>query len=1255
MQVRVAWGGGSERLWEGTIAVSQGTLSEPHPLGIEADEPGSMWLDEGRLMVRQRTARAYDGVDLLVAAPPEAKLLVQLTAADDAQRGGQIEVPLADLANDFHNLQLDGRGNRLLVRRTPGDLLRVRPLGESMVFAPGATLRLEVSPHLLPVPADAKLRLTVQLLEARDQRELWSKHYDLGSAAETLPLEITLPQQEGVYDVALSVAQNLSWTHPVRSPLYWKRPIAERKVQLLVLADSRPAVPGKTGRDLAVVLEIDPANPHWWEKVKLPPIPRLPRLPKGPLGNGCVQTIHHPLGDLVQLKPNAESPDVSWEAYWLSVALPGRPYLLEVNYPSDVPQTLGISVLEPNSAGALLPIGLDSGVDVPEELPGRAPHWARHRLVFWPRSATPLLLVTNRRERQPAVYGKIRVLGGWEHLPATVWLPNRGPERLLAAYMDRPLLPENFSASQAPDPWSGRSLDDWKTFYEAGTRLVEYLRYAGYNGLMLTVAADGSAIYPSPLLEPTPRYDTGVFFATAQDPLRKDVLEMLLRLLDREQLRLIPSIEFAAPLPALEALRRRGPAEAQGLDWIGPEGVTWGKTYAARRGLAPYYNTLDPRVQEAMLNVVRELVERYARHPSFAGLALRLSGDGYAQLPGPDWGLDDDTMARFARETGLSVPGEGPGRFAARAAFLAAEAHRGPWLQWRAAACHRFYLQLRAVLAAARPEAPLYLAGAEMFAGPELGVQLRPTLPRRATLTEALLWCGIDPRLYQEDRGICLLRPERIVPETRLAAQAVDLEIGQTPEADAYFRGLPRPGNLLFHLPQEVHVPSFDAKSPFHPSFAWLVAQPVPSEAENRRRLVHSLAAIDSQVLVDGGWLLPLGQEESLREVAAAFRRLPPVPLAAVGDGRAGPAQPVTFRYASFQDRTYAYAANDAPFPVTAQVRVEASANCVLRELTGNRQVAPLRPGPDGSAWSVDLAPYDLVAIEFSEPGVKLSRPEVPLPAGVEPALEQRIKQLGARAAALRFPPPLGVLENPGFERPATAAEPVPGWSISKRLSVKIQTDPAEHHDGRQSARISSDGPIACLVSRPFDPPTTGRISMSAWVRLADPQRQPVLRLAIEGKMSGRDYYRFAAIGRPTAAGQPAFPIGARWGQFIFQVDDLPLEGLSPLRVRFDLMGPGEVWIDDVQLFDLAFSETEVRALCKLITLAGVDLQNGQVGDCLRLLEGYWPRLLTESVPAPAVPPALAARPEDNRPPPAPPQPVGWLDRIKGLLPDRLR
>ena len=117
LMVRVAWGGGREKLWEGSVAVSSGAISQPRPLGIEADEPGSMWLENGRLLILQRSPRAYDGVDFFVTAPADAKLVVQLTAAGNSQRGSQIEIPLADISSEFRNLSLDNQENHLLVRR----------------------------------------------------------------------------------------------------------------------------------------------------------------------------------------------------------------------------------------------------------------------------------------------------------------------------------------------------------------------------------------------------------------------------------------------------------------------------------------------------------------------------------------------------------------------------------------------------------------------------------------------------------------------------------------------------------------------------------------------------------------------------------------------------------------------------------------------------------------------------------------------------------------------------------------------------------------------------------------------------------------------------------------------------------------------------------------------------------------------------------------------------------------------------------
>jgi hypothetical protein len=45
------------------------------------------------------------------------------------------------------------------------------------------------------------------------------------------------------------------------------------------------------------------------------------------------------------------------------------------------------------------------------------------------------------------------------------------------------------------------------------------------------------------------------------------------------------------------------------------------------------------------------------------------------------------------------------------------------------------------------------------------------------------------------------------------------------------------------------------------------------------------------------------------------------------------------------------------------------------------------------------------------------------------------------------------------------------------------------------------------------------------------------------------------------------------------------------------------------------FRRDELVELSKLITLASVKLQNHEVADCLRLLEGYWPRFLAMHVP----------------------------------------
>lgn len=1247
MQLRVAWGGGTERIWEGSVRLTSGRFSELQSLGIEADEPGSIWLDNEGIEIRQRSLRAYDAVDVLVTADLDARLVVSLTN-EQGELAKPVEVSLRSLVGQSHNSALDEVGNHLLVSRSPSDRLRISFDREHLVFSPGETFQFQIQPYLLE-PGGGAVRYQAQIISSSGGQILSSADYKGGDEGTASSISVKVPDAEGVYDLAITAL------HP-RVRLRLKKPVAERKIQLVVL-DKRPqSEPGQG--PVSRVVEINPMNPRWWERFAN--IPLLPGLRKGPLGNGDAAPWEHPkLGPMIQLGTGGAAPNISWEAYPLPITNPGQAHVLEIEYPSDVPQAMGISLLEPNAAGAVTPIGLDSGVYVSDEEAENTPQLAKHRVIFWPRTNTPVLLVTNRRPGSRAVYGKISVLSAVRSqfpalalgrsesgsLLAPAFADNRRPERLLAGYMDRPLFVENFSAPEALDVASHRSLDDWNTFYTGGLRLVKYLKHVGYNGLMMSAYADGSTIYPSQIVQPTPRYDTGVFFATGQDPRRKDALELLFRLFDREGLTLIPALQFASPLPELEALRRAGGPQAVGLEWIGPDGNPWLSSNTPRQGLAPYYNALDPRVQEAMLNVAREVSTRYAAHDSFGGLALQLSAEGYAQLPGEDWGYDDQTIARFERDTASRVPGSGPQRHAERAKYLSGPG-RAAWLPWRANVMADFHRRMQSELARKHPSAKLYLAGGTMLDNRQTQYRLRPTLPRRTRLDEALTELGIRAQAYHEDGGIVLLRPQHLKPALgSLPAQAADLEINLAPEMDRLFANSRQPGSLFYHEPQKARLASFDAKSPFGAAntYTWLVSQMSPSGDRNRRRFVHSLATLDAKEMFDGGWLLPLGQEDGLKDILSVYRLLPGDRFETVP----GEFQPVTIRTLSRDRQTTMYLVNDSPWDVSISLHLDLPPDAKMEKLGESRGVGPLGRTAGDTTWKITLRPYDLVAARFSAPAVRVRNPEVSIAEEVRRGLQRKIEDLGSRVAALSSPPPVSVLENSSFELPLQG-EAIPGWTATTGTLGDVTLDTQQKHGGTQSLKLSGTGQPVGVTSAPFDPPVTGRLAVDVWLRSVDPARRPSVRIAVEGQL--RDG-RFDPYGVIPAVGANATAPG-EWVRYSFPLDSLPSEGLTNLRIHLELLNAAEVWVDDVQIFDLPFSEAERKELSKLISLASYKLGKGQLADCSLLLEGYWPQFLVANVPLMQAP--LALRPRDTRIPAtgvAPAKKPTVLENLKGYLP----
>ncbi len=1275
IRLRIDWGGGEPRSWQGTIRTTAGTLSEPQTLGLEADAPGSMHLvARDTLQIVPRTPRNYDGVDLRVRAPDDAKLVIELTAPDIAPLD-PIAIPLARVAKGFAQFDLDDDKNRLLARRKPGDTLAIRLGRESLVFEPGEKLEFELAPQVLELVSNSTYQLESSLTPARSDEVINSDKQDAkadsGGRLGPIAMAIPLPQAEGVYDLKLAL-----YPKKLTSALLKPEAIAQRKVQVVVVAPVLPI--DRSAIEWKTAYELDPANPSWLDRMtRMPSLRRLPAIGPQQLTSGPTKTRAH------LDRPWIEIASGGWLAYPLTIESPGQPHLLEIEYPSDVEQTLGISLVEPNAAGQVQPIGLDSGFAVPPPAAGHKAELARHRLLCWPRTRTPWVLLTNRRSDRPALVGKINVLAGPSEPPALAMAPSAGGGRTLAAYLDRPLLAENFSADEMLDPAARRTFDDWVTFYEAGQRLVATLKHGGYNAVVLSVLHEGGTLYPSQRLAPTPKYDSGTHFESGQDPIRKDVLELILRLCDRAGIQVIPAVQFSAPLPELEALRLAGGNEAVGIEPIGPDGQSWLARYGAPRGLGVYYNALDDRVQQAVQGVVAELAERYGQHASFGGVAIQWNANSYAILPDETGSFDDATIARFEQEAGVSIPiAMGAAPFDARNRFLHGAGAKA-WLGWRGERLASMYRGMQSDLARVRNNARLYLLPADLLVDAQIQKALRPSLPPAENEAAVFQKLGIDLTAIHKDPRIVLPRPYRLSLGAAAGQQALLGHWNQSSALDELFSGGRASAALHVHEPASLELPSFDRVSPFgkDKTFTWLLAQISPAGAANRERLAHSIALHDAPLLIDGGALLSLGQEEALAPLVKVFRRLPAEAFVTAEGKTDATGRGITVRTLSRGTKTWFYVVNDTPW--TANVEIDFEGGQALRILSyAEARKTRIDDLPSGLTWSITLEPYDLAGGELNSGRARVVDYRSLFLGDPQTELHEQARRNALRTNALRHELPSSALANPTFSAMPKAAE-IPGWVFGQTPqgagAISVEIDRQQGHQSMaelDAARASlhivnrqirgERAPALWVRSDPIKLRPTGRITVAAWMRVADPRQQPQLRLAIEGRRGGEVFYQFAWIGLDDDGQPTQARLTTQWTRVPVTLTEVPLEGLEEIRVGIDLMGPGEVWVDDVEVYDLSFTDPERIELIKIAGSANAELNVGKLSACHRLISGYWPSFLEKHVPLPEPRAEAAFAPPKPVPPagkgPMPPpadaaEPVrsSWDPRTWNLIPKSWR
>lgn len=1258
VRIRIAWGGKSADRWHGQIALDGGTLSDVQLLGMEADAAASVWLDGEAIQIDSRSPHLFDGVDVTAAATAAARLTVEL-AADAESAPVKADVPLDKALREPFRLPLDDRGNELLVQRAPGDSLRIVSGRDTLIFTPGEQFTFDVQPLLDGIDPSTTIDIDTTLTPARSFRTVWNHNQRLPVPVEgpaTATIRIPLPRQEGVYDIRLSIT---------RPPGFRQRflpggvipTLAERTFQVVVL-EPNPPLPASDATWQSV-LEIDPASPRWWERLpEWTRIDRIPGLARRPLGSQRSVAVPSLIGTLVELPPTTTGSDPHWQAYSLPLQSVGTPHLLEIEYPDDQEQHLGISIVEPNAAGRAVPIGRDSGVYVEGLGRSESAESHKHRLVFWPRTNAPLLLVTNLHPSSSARFGHVRVMKRSVSTIATDAWPNTPPtDRLVAAYLSKPLLPETFGATEGLDAASGHSVDDWATFYESATRLAEYLNYAGYNSAAVSVMADGSCLFSSGHVLSTPLYNTSRMVAGASDLPSVDALELLLRVFDRSGLALVPTLQFATPLPELEKLRRGQDPLSSGLELVGPRGLTWLEVHGAERGLAPYYNLLDDQVQQAMLEVVRDLMERYGHHRSMAGLAVQLSSRGYTVLPDLNWGLDDKTVTRFTKDTGTVLLDDGINRFAARQTFLLGE-HVDAWQEWRAARVTHFYSELAHLVQTSQPKRRLLLTTEDLFTNPSRAAEFRPSVIGRPRLDRAVLELGIAREDLQKTPGVLLCPTQYVESMAPLVDRAVDLELNEAFAAAPQPVDRPHAAAMFYYPPQRRRLASFDAQSPFE-THTRLVSQTLADSAQARKLMATAFRNQDPVVVLQGGELLPMGQESAMRQVLKIVEQLPNdvTPHVKRADN-------VTIRVYDIGDGTTCLVVNECPWQTEAQLDFVLPRAATAETLGGadiaNRSASKeFAAGPQ--SWQTSLAPYEIQALRFTAGGVELESIGATISETGQRELAARVADLQARdLTATRT---YSGLENPGFEAMG-GGNPTGGWIlVGGGAGFTAELDATNPQEGKTSIYIRNQSDnVATLESNSFATPPTGELAVTLFVRsnVVDPKTE--LRIVFEADSGTQTYRRFAVVGG-TQAGSP--PLGSEWQPYGFS-EKVPLDSSGRMRMKLELVGKGEVWVDQVQLYDLLFplsfyphSQQEKLELVKLRNAVDSARENGDYSQCVQILEGYWPRFLTAYTPASQPPIAEQPKVPGKEAPPAadnvPPTPSFTERWIKPYMPSILR
>lgn len=1243
VEIRAVWGSGASRSFAGKITIADGSLEVVRNLSIQDDSAATFIArSPNEIVVRPHSLSAFGGVDLKIKGKPDSFLKFEFNDPADSKNPHETELPLKEAVTGRAQFRMDSNGSILVLERPLHDRIRAKLNKDQTILKLGESANLLVEGYRTGLAA-GDYRVNLRLQESGSDRGLLQLHKDItiddqGSFSSVQFPNMSLPDRPGAYGFEISVTKRR-----LINSLIGNATIPTRRLDF-VIAPGRNTQPATQTAitQWKSATQIYPAGVSWWDSLGAFRIPTVKSL--SPL----VSQVTRPLSSRDherQMIGNRECMVLSagaWQAFPLAIEKPGVPHRVSIQVPADAAQKLVFSVNEPSQATDAPSLRLDTGMLV-EAGTTSADGLTTHHMLFWPKQTHSYFLVMNADSHRPAVLAEINLESAPEGLQSTKPVnPVPGQAaRLCALYLDKPLLAENFCATRRLE--GPRELDSWQTAWQACERLSEYTQWSGHNAATVTVATQGGAIYPSRVWNPTHKFDSGTFLADGSSPHIKDWVELLCRQFDQRDLKLIVALDIEGPLADIERLEVDNPDADPSILMphyqVGLDGriskANYDESSPDVRKLTQY-NPLDARVQSVLTRIVKEVTERYGQHACFAGVQINLSDRSHFNFAGDAWGYDADSLARFERELGVTLPKDPEER-----ARLLRGTLRLNFLNHRAGLLQAFYARLGKEIAAHKPGAKLFINPTKLVAMPPATENYLLAASQAFTPSDMLMAAGIDCRSLSSVEHATLLRPEADSTLRVPASRAWAYRLAGDTQLDAMFTDQPA-GAIVQQLPTSFRLPDFDKVNPLGggKSRTWLFPHAMTAGDAARRTLTNRLFHHDAQELMSGGWLIPIGQEESIRPLVQAYQQFPAEVMRDLAPQSVSSTLKV--RRAEANGKTYLQFVNDASWPerITFEFKCPTNARVTMfgcstvADPSVNDMEKAVQAG-QRETLQLTIAAYGLSGVAIESDRVEMLGITSSPPKDLSGRLESRLSELQSlidRAGELNEQQTLG-LRGGDFETWESAALPL-GWTVSTHPSTSVTQDHELPRSGAACLRMenrSGNNATAWIQSDRIAIPTTGRLALEVWVRTLPGPSQPTVRLSLLGRY--RDGKRFQRWHEFTSTSDNNFEsksgaansksrLPIDWGKrpLVLLVPDVPNEELVELRCAIDVVGQGTLWVDDVRVYGMYLHPDEKAHLSGQMFIARDQMRQGNFALADQMLGSFWYNFLTTYLPAVTAP-----------------------------------